>query len=212
MLLDFDGPLCSIFAGLTAQEVAHDLVVGLATGARIPEGWVTASDPLALLRRIGDERPELAGAADLTLTRLEEQAASLARPTVGGESVLRACMDSGRSVGIVSNNAGSAIHMYLDAHGLSKYVSGVYGRILGEPSSMKPDPRLLTDAMGAVAAKPSDCIFIGDAVRDVQAGDAVKVRTIGYANKPGKDATLKQAGAVVVVDSMQMIADVLALV
>ncbi len=72
---------------------------------------------------------------------------------------------------------------------------------------MKPNPRLLADAMNAAMAKPVECIFIGDAVRDVQAGNAVGVATIGYANKPGKDGALRRAGAVFVTDSVQMIAD-----
>ncbi|MFD0532458.1 hypothetical protein ACFQY7_00135 [Actinomadura luteofluorescens] len=50
---------------------------------------------------------------------------------------------------------------------------------------------------------------MGDAVRDVQAGHAAKVATIGYANKPGKEAKLTAAGAVVVTDSMEAVADAL---
>lgn len=107
----------------------------------------------------------------------------------------------------MSNNDGGAIRVYLEAHALNGYVAGVFGRIPGEPATMKPDPRLLIDAMDAATAKPGECVFVGDAVRDVQAGDAVGVATIGYANKPGKDVKLKQAGAVVVVGSMQEITD-----
>ena len=51
------------------------------------------------------------------------------------------------------------------------------------------------------------CIFIGDAARDVQAGKAADVATIGYANKPGKEAALAAAGAVAVTDSMSAIAE-----
>lgn len=60
-----------------------------------------------------------------------------------------------------------------------------------------------------MGARPGECVFIGDASRDVEAGDAAGVPTIGYANKPGKDAKLAAAGAVVIVDSMQLIADAL---
>ncbi|MER7766009.1 HAD-IA family hydrolase [Kitasatospora sp. NPDC096140] len=211
VLLDFDGPVCSVFAGLPAPEVARRLREGMfAVGEQAPVGAEDESDPLALLRLISDARPDLAESSDAALAALETEAVRVARPTPGGESVLQACARSGRLVSVVSNNAGEAIETYLTAHGLSEYVAGVFGRVPADPSSMKPSPRLLLEAMKAVEAKPSECIFIGDAVRDVEAGDAAGVRTIGYANKPGKGAKLIAAGAVVVVDSMQLIADALA--
>ncbi|MFJ6139262.1 HAD family hydrolase [Kitasatospora sp. NPDC092286] len=210
VLLDFDGPVCSVFAGLPAPEVAERLRAGLlANGEQAPAGAEAETDPLALLRLISDARPDLTASTDGALAALETEAARVGRPNPGGESVLRACARSGRSVSVVSNNAGAAIETYLADHGLSDYVSRVFGRIPGDPSSMKPSPRLLLDAIEAVGTRPENCIFIGDAVRDVEAGDAAGVPTIGYANKPGKGAKLGAAGAIVVVDSMEMIAEYL---
>lgn len=210
VLLDFDGPVCSVFAGLPAQEVAHQLREGLlATGEQPPAGSEGETDPLALLRLVSDTRPDLSESTDAALAALEIEAVRTGRPTPGGESVLRACAHSGRLVSVVSNNAGTAIETYLAARGLSGYVTGVFGRAPGDPSSMKPNPRLLLEAMKAAGTGPEHCVFIGDAARDVEAGEAAGVPTIGYANKPGKDAKLAAAGAVVVVDSMQIIADAL---
>ncbi|MDH6132841.1 phosphoglycolate phosphatase-like HAD superfamily hydrolase [Kitasatospora sp. MAA4] len=210
VLLDFDGPVCSVFAGLPAPEVADRLRAALlAAGGQGLAGSKSETDLLALLRLVADTRPDLVTVADDVLAELETEAVRVGRPNPGGESVLRACASSGRSVSVVSNNAGVAIEEYLSARGLTDYVVGVFGRTPGEPASMKPNPRLLLEAMEATASRPGDCIFIGDAVRDVEAGDAAGVATIGYANKPGKDAKLAAAGAVVVVDSMQLIADVL---
>ncbi|KIQ62920.1 hypothetical protein TR51_28970 [Kitasatospora griseola] len=211
VLLDFDGPVCSVFAGLPAPEVARRLRLGLlAAGEQAPTESETETDPLALLRLIADARPDLAAAADSTLASLETEAVRIGRPNPGGESVLRACARSGRSVSVVSNNAGAAIEAYLIDQGLSGYVAGVFGRAPGNPSSMKPNPRLLLEAMDAAGSRPEECVFIGDAARDVEAGDAAGVATIGYANKPGKEAKLAAAGAVIIVDSMQVIADALA--
>ncbi|MGA5818835.1 HAD family hydrolase [Kitasatospora sp. NPDC094028] len=210
VLLDFDGPVCSVFAGLPAPEVARRLREGLlATGEEAPAGAEDESDPLALLRLVADARPDLTESTDAALAALETEAVRVGRPTPGGESVLRASASSGRLVSVVSNNAGAAIEAYLAEHGLSDYVAGVFGRAPGDPSSMKPNPRLLLEAMEAAGTGPEHCIFIGDATRDVEAGKAAGVRTIGYANKPGKDAKLAAAGAVMVVDSMQLIADAL---
>ncbi|MFJ5922554.1 HAD family hydrolase [Kitasatospora sp. NPDC092948] len=210
VLLDFDGPVCSVFAGLPAPEVARRLRERLlADGEQTPAGAEHENDPLALLRLVSVARPDLTGSTDAALTALETEAARVGLANTGGESVLRACASSGRLVSIVSNNATVAIETYLTDHGLSGLVTGVFGRIPGDPSSMKPSPRLLLDAMTAAGTGPEQCVFIGDAVRDVEAGDASGVATIGYANKPGKDAKLAAAGAVVIVGSMQLIADAL---
>ncbi|MEV4093227.1 HAD family hydrolase [Streptosporangium saharense] len=210
VLVDFDGPICSVFAGLSAPEVAQRLRAALlSNGERMSASWESETDPLALLRHISVERPDLVAMTDAALTRLEEEAVQLARPTSGGEAVLRACADSGRTVWLVSNNASSAIRAYLNKHGLNSQVTGVFGRVPGDPASMKPSPRLLLDAMAAAGSVPAECVFIGDAVRDVEAGEAAGVSSIGYANKPGKNSSLAAAGAVAVVGSMKVIADAL---
>jgi phosphoglycolate phosphatase len=43
---------------------------------------------------------------------------------------------------------------------------------------------------------------VGDSITDVEAGLAADIWTIGYANKPGKDEALRDAGADAVLDSM----------
>ncbi|MFD4654696.1 HAD family hydrolase [Kitasatospora sp. NPDC058444] len=210
VLLDFDGPVSSVFASLPAPEVARRLREGLlATGAQAPVEAEEESDPLALLRLISDARPDLTATADAALDELETEAVRVGRPTLGAESVLRASARSGRLVSVVSNNAGAAIEAYLTECGLSAFVAGIFGRAPGDPSSMKPNPRFLLEAMEALGTRPEHCIFIGDAARDVEAGEAVGIPTIGYANKSGKVAKLAAAGAVVIVGSMELIADAL---
>ncbi|WP_327678580.1 HAD family hydrolase [Kitasatospora sp. NBC_00458] len=212
VLLDFDGPVCSVFAGLPASDVARRLREGmLAASGHAPTGAEDESDPLALLRLVSDSRPDLTESTDAALAVLETEAVQVGQPTPGGESVLRACAGSDRLVSVVSNNAGAAIKTYLSKHGLSGYVAGIFGRTPGDPSSMKPNPRLLVEAMEAAGTGPEHCVFIGDAARDVEAGEAAGVPTIGYANKPGKDSKLATAGATVIVDSMQLVADALLL-
>ncbi|MFF1836805.1 HAD family hydrolase [Streptomyces sp. NPDC058231] len=211
VFLDFDGPVCSVFAGLPAPAVARGLFKALrpALVPGDPDGWATETDPLALLRSVAEGRPDLAVQADETLVRLEMEAIALAEQTAGGEPAIRACVETGRSVWIISNNSGDAIRAYLADRGLDGAIAGVFGRVPGDPTSMKPNPRLLLDALAAASAAPYECIFIGDAARDVQAGSAADVATIGYANKPGKEAVLAAAGAVAVTDSMSAIADAL---
>lgn len=208
LLIDFDGPFCSVFSGLPAAEVSERMLRRLADdGHVIGQGWGEESDPLALLRRIADEAPELVPDADAALTELETEAAGLARPNPDIDTVIKAAERTGRSVIVVSNNAGRAIHSYLAQRGMADRISAVVGRIAGDPSSMKPSPRLLLNAMGAKG--PEAYVFIGDAVRDVEAGHAAGVPTIGYANKPRKERSLAEAGAITVVTSLVVVADAL---
>lgn len=144
--------------------------------------------------------------ADSHLIRLEEKAAVGARPTPGSVAFLKACAAGGRSVWLVSNNASSAMNNYLAAHGLDRYVAGRFGRVPGSPSSMKPSPQLLVAAMRAAGASSGECVFVGDAVRDIEAAHAAGMEAIGYANKPGKAERLAGAGAAAVVTSMNDLA------
>ncbi|MDI5967144.1 HAD family hydrolase [Streptantibioticus silvisoli] len=205
VLLDFDGPVCSVFAGLPAAEVARRMAEEF-TGPEGPPPGHDLTDPFAMLLRIAEERPELVPAADDALARLEIEAVTRASPTAGALQFLEAYAGIGTRVWVVSNNAGSAIEQYVDAHQLRSLVAGCFGRSPGRPESMKPSPELLRAALRAARAEPEEALFIGDAVRDVEAAHAAGMTAVGYANKPGKAKTLAAAGAVAVVSAMAELA------
>jgi phosphoglycolate phosphatase len=110
---------------------------------------------------------------------------------------------------LVSNNATAALDQYVDTHQFKPLVAGSFGRVPGRPESMKPSPELLLATLREAHAEPPECIFIGDAVRDVEAAHAAGMLTIGYANKPGKAEMLCEAGAVAVSTAMQALAQAL---
>ena len=60
---------------------------------------------------------------------------------------------------------------------------------------MKPNPVPILRAALAVDADPARCVLIGDSTSDIEGGRTAGVRTIGFANKPGKRTHLRQAGA-----------------
>ena len=206
VLLDFDGPICSIFAGIPAAEVARRLAELLTGPDGRPPGDELA-DPLAMLRHIADVRPELVPAADGALHQLEVDAVAQARQTEGAVQFLEACAATDRQVWLVSNNATAALDRYVDMHQLKALVAGCFGRVPGRPQSMKPSPELLIATLRAAHAEPADSIFIGDAVRDVEAAHTAGMSAIGYANKPGKAEALAAAGAVSVVTRMEVLSD-----
>ncbi|MEE4541176.1 HAD-IA family hydrolase [Streptomyces sp. V4-01] len=205
VLLDFDGPVCSVFAGFPAADVARRLA-DLLTGPDGPPPGHELTDPLAMLRHIADARPELVPAADGALVQLEVEAVAHARPTEGAVQFLEACAATDRQVWLVSNNATAALDRYVDTHQLKTLVAGCFGRVPGRPQSMKPSPELLLATLRAAHAEPAEAIFIGDAVRDIEAAHAAGMSAIGYANKPGKAQALTAAGAVSVVTTMRALA------
>jgi phosphoglycolate phosphatase len=74
---------------------------------------------------------------------------------------------------------------------------------------MKPDPHLIERATSTLGVAPASCVFIGDQPTDVEAGQAARVTTIGYANKPGKVEPLSGAGADVILTSLLDLAEAL---
>ena len=126
---------------------------------------------------------------------LETQAVTTAQPADGAADLITTARQSGRSVTIVSNNSGQAVAAYLADHGLARYVSAVIGRDDPNPAHMKPNPYRVRQAVQMLQAAPAECVLVGDLVSDVTAAHAADVAAIGYANKPGKDERLAQAGA-----------------
>ncbi|WP_436522548.1 HAD family hydrolase [Actinoplanes sp. HUAS TT8] len=214
LLIDFDGPICSVFAGHPARTIAEEMraLAQQRGGAELAPVFADLPfDPLEILIAV-------AAVADDSLTRevsdacrdAEVTAVATATPTPGAADVLRTAHATGRSVAIVSNNSSAAIEAYLHQHDLLRYVNGIVARFDGmDPSLLKPNPFLVEQGPTAARASRDAAIFIGDSVTDIEAGQAACIPTVGYANKPGKHQRLTDAGADVVIDSMQAIADVL---
>ncbi|MFI6158567.1 HAD family hydrolase [Micromonospora haikouensis] len=202
VLLDFDGPVCGVFARHPASAVADELRRLLADrGVPLPAGIRHEPDPLAVLRFTATlGRPAVVRLVDEALTRAEVTAARTAAPTPYGREAIVAAHRAGRRVAVVSNNSAACVRAYLNAHRLTSYVHPVVGRPEGAPGRMKPDPYPVLAALRELAAEPADCVLVGDSATDVEAAHAAGVAAIGYANKPGKRARLAAADAVV--DSM----------
>jgi phosphoglycolate phosphatase len=196
VLIDFDGPLCEIFAGMPSGEVADELRRELrAVGIDIPSGAATTDDPLEAFRAVADLGDQVATIAQALLTALEVQATQTARPTPGSADLIVTAIRTGRTVTVVTNNSTAAVMAYLTRQRLDPYVGKIIGRDDPDPALMKPSPYRVRMAVGALQAEPEDCVFIGDTVTDVLAGLLGGVAVIGYANKPGKAEALSHAGA-----------------
>ncbi|MFD6752689.1 HAD family hydrolase [Micromonospora gifhornensis] len=211
VLLDFDGPVCSIFAGYPAPQVAAELVDVLRRrGVDVPPDLASEPDPLEVLRRIGATGDQgVTRAVEDALCAAERQAAESAEPTPYGREVIVAARQAGLPVAVVSNNSAGAVTAYLTAHRLAGHVSPVVGRPYAEPARMKPSPEPILQAVRALKMPPSRCVLIGDSLSDIEGARASGVRAIGYANRPAKVEAFRSAMADVVITSMSELAQAL---
>ncbi|MFC4853650.1 HAD family hydrolase [Actinophytocola glycyrrhizae] len=203
LLLDFDGPICSVFAGIPAPVVANQLRGVLAEGGctDLPEQVRTADDPFDVLFYAATLGREEAKVVEAAFRAHEVEAVQLAEPTPHTIDVMHAWKATGRRLAVVSNNSSAAVDTYLDIHGLRAEVDLVSARVGADVTLLKPSPHLVTDATNRLGSPASRCTLVGDSVTDIEASHAAQVTPIGYANKPGKADRLIAAGAVVVITS-----------
>lgn len=203
LLLDFDGPICSIFGGLAAPSVA-DHLRGILTrrGITTPAEVTDSRDPFDILRFTAGIELELAEAIEAELRQMERRATRSAIPTLHADQVINACRHSGRTVSVVSNNSRAAVGDYLAQHDLASRFDCVIGRSEPDPALLKPDPHLVKQAIVQLDAEPAECVLVGDSVSDIQAAHRAGIMSIGYANKPGKAQRLSDAGAGTVITAM----------
>lgn len=112
--MDFDGPVCSVFAGYSAARVAGELVAVLeAAGVVVPVQLGGEPDPLAVLRWTGKTCPRpVLGATEDALRAAEIKAVRSATPTPFGRDVIVGAGERGMPIAVVSNNSGPAIRAY----------------------------------------------------------------------------------------------------
>ncbi|WP_326552619.1 HAD family hydrolase [Micromonospora sp. NBC_01813] len=199
LLLDFDGPVCKVFANHSAPQVAAmlcRLLVDL--GVALPPGLLDESDPLAVLRWSATlNRPAIVRRIDDALRTAELDAVTVAEPTPYAREVIVTAHQAQRGIAIVSNNSADAVTQYLIARQLNAYINPVIGRPHAHPAGMKPNPAPVLAAICELHADPEDCVLIGDSPTDIEAAQAVGVPTIGYANKPRKYHSLSRSDAII---------------
>ena len=197
LLLDFDGPICSIYAGLTDATVAAQLRK-LIPG-ELPEEIANTADPIEVFCYSATVSDELAARVEAEMADLEVAAVPTADPTPYVHQVIASARESGRIIGVVSNNGTRAVNAYLDRHGLSDGIRLVVARTSHDPALLKPSPHLINEAVRGLDADPAATTLVGDSFTDIEAAHSAGVASIGYANKPGKRERMTelQAGAVI---------------
>jgi phosphoglycolate phosphatase-like HAD superfamily hydrolase len=213
LLLDFDGPVCNVFAGFPASAVVEQLCVVLADSGfgDLPPEIEKSEDPFDVLSYAATLGDTEARFVNLAFAAHEAEAIATAEPTPDAHEFVRVWSITGRPLAIVSNNSNLAVEAYLDLHGLRPYVTHVSARTGPNPLLLKPSPYLLNNALAALSAAPNDSVMVGDSTTDMGAAQAAGTRAIGYANKRGKAMRLTDARADYVLNSMAELVEALCL-
>ncbi|GAA4593712.1 HAD family hydrolase [Planotetraspora phitsanulokensis] len=204
VLLDFDGPICDVFSGFPAPEVAAILRKMLKdAGVDLPPDIQEQDDPMEVFRFSAQLGSNLNHATLKTLTALEVEAAATAEPTPGAIELIQRSHATGKAIAVVSNNSEAAVTAFIHTHGLLPTIDLISARVEPDPSLMKPNPHLVRQAIAQLGADVSRSLLIGDSVTDMQASKATGITAVGYANKPGKAKLLEAAGADLLVASIE---------
>lgn len=203
VLVDFDGPVCDVFAGFPAPMVADQLRAALIASGSGHADWprhiARSGDPFDLLRHAATLDETLARHVHTVLSARETNAVASATPTDGSSEFLRAWTATGRPVAIVSNNSALAVQAYVDLRDLRSHITHISARTSPDPDRLKPHPYLLHRALAVLGVAPGNAVMIGDSTTDMYAAAAAGTASIGYANQRGKTTPLAMAGATHVV-------------
>ncbi|MFD7134171.1 HAD family hydrolase [Streptomyces sp. NPDC059894] len=208
VLWGFDGPICRLFAGCPAQDVAHTLVRWLRErdlAGLLTESERQTADPRTVLRAVDRAHPggDLVAELEEQLTRAETRACPSAMPTAYADPLIRTWTALGVRMAITTDNSARAVAAYLAGRGLTScFASHVHGRtaVLGH---LKPHPHTLRRALAALGAPPRDALAIGDSPADAMAATEAGVPFLGYARGEAKAARLRDAGVTRVVTSLE---------
>ncbi|GHI06715.1 HAD family hydrolase [Streptomyces cellostaticus] len=211
---DFDGPVCRLFAGYTAQRVAAGLMAWLEQrGLRdlLTDTERDTVDPQAVVRAVDRRHPgsDLVAAVDEWLAQEELRAVSSAMPTAYADPLIRTWTALGVRMAIATGHSPRAVTGYLDGRGLTEcFAPRIYGRDRLF-DGLKPDPHHLSRALHATGTAPDAVLALGDSPLDLAAAQAAGVPFLGYARHEDTEQRLRAAGAPVVVRSLESVLSVL---
>ncbi|MEC4015686.1 HAD family hydrolase [Streptomyces sp. H27-D2] len=204
ILFDFDGPICHLFAGYPASEIADSLRDWLHERTPPTTALPDSQDPQRLLTGVAELiSPRLFAELEQELTRHELRATRTARATPGALPLIQQLAASGHGLAIATNNSRHAVEQYLRRENLARpFGAHIHGR--GQlPHELKPHPSCLLHALESTHTHPGAALMIGDSDADVAAANAAHVAFLGYAKDERRFLRLRNAGATDVIRSLE---------
>ncbi|MFC9603631.1 HAD family hydrolase [Streptomyces niveus] len=200
VLFDFDGPVCRLFSGRPAGDIADRLVERILRDIPAEElgsDLLSTPDPFRVLRLFANGRPghPLTRVLHAMFTEEEVRAARSAKPTLGAGPLIRTLAGLGRRLAVTTNNSADAARPYLARRNLLPCFGAahVHGRV-EDMDLLKPHPDVLLRALDGLGLPASEALMIGDGASDVAAASAAGVSFLGYARNGRKYRELCGAG------------------
>ncbi|MFE6027727.1 HAD family hydrolase [Streptomyces niveus] len=200
VLFDFDGPVCRLFAGRPAGDIAAQLVERILRdfpAEELGDDLLSTRDPFRVLRLFASGRPghPLTRVLHSVFTGEEVRAARSAKPTLGAGPLIRTLERLGHRLAVTTNNSADAARLYLaHRHLLPPFgAAHIHGRT-ENLDLLKPHPDSLLRALEGLGLPASAALMIGDGASDVAAASAAGVSFVGYARNERKYLELRGAG------------------
>jgi len=108
------------------------------------------------------------------LDDFEFEGLSQSKPHAGSVSILRKIKHSEILTGIVTNSGRAPVESILTDFGFSPYLSTVITR--NEMEKLKPHPHGLIRAMKELKVSPSESLYVGDSVIDIEAARLAQMK------------------------------------
>ncbi|HEY5634439.1 MAG TPA: phosphoglycolate phosphatase [Burkholderiaceae bacterium] len=190
VFFDLDGTLADTAADLAAPVNAMRAERGmepLALEVLRPFASMGARGLIGRALGVAKEQPEFEPLRLDFLARYERQMCLHTRLFDGMHEVIDALDASAIRWGVVSNKFERYVRPIVERLGLGTRSATAVG---GDTTAYaKPHPEPLLHAARLVGADPAHCIYVGDDLRDVQAGRAAGMRTVAAAYGYCGDAT-----------------------
>ena len=127
-------------------------------------------------------------------------------PYEGVTQMLHAVSTAGMCRAVVSNKPDAAVQRLV-----AEFFPGMFNAVAGERDGVrrKPAPDMGNEVMAALGLTPDECVYVGDSEVDVETAANAKTACVCVSWGYRSAAALRAAGAKVIVDSTEELADTL---
>lgn len=206
LIFDFDGTLATApydFAAMRRQVVSAADRYGVEARSLAGLKILEAIDRVAAI--LGPAGADFRAEAEAAVRAKEIAAARQGRLLRGAMSALERLRAAGFAIAVISRNCEEAVFIILGKRELPCEVLLARDHV----RLVKPHPHHVRRALSRLKAKVNQCLMVGDHTMDVEAGKALKMRTVGVLTGSASRQELEQAGADVIVRNVSELARML---
>jgi pyrophosphatase PpaX len=205
VLFDLDGTLADTIPLIVASyQHAFRTVTGEEVDEDVARSWIGRPLLAALL----EASPEHGHELDRVYRQWNlANTARLIRRYEGMPGMLERLARAGATIGVVTSKRRGTARLALEGVGIAHLVDIVAA--LEDTDRHKPHPAPLLYGAARLRVDPSDCVYVGDAVVDVEAARAAGMSSVAVTWGAGDPGALASAGPTACVDTVDRLSDLL---